>query len=59
MLKDILDIVFLYLDMDTYYKIKDQFNLSVIYHCKNIKDITIGSKSWTCDTTFYYKNCIN
>ena len=46
MIKDTLSIVFIYLDIDEYYKIKDDFNLSVQFFCKNTKDICKRSSSW-------------
>ena len=56
MLKDIFNIVFSYLDIDEYYKIKDDFKLSVVYYCKNVKEITKESKSWYKHIRFYKKN---
>ena len=40
MIKNILNIVCLYLDINEYYAIKDDLKLSVSYYCKNVKLIT-------------------
>lgn len=44
--KDTLNIVFLHLNIDEYYKIIDVFKLSVVYYCKNVEVITKGSLTW-------------
>ena len=39
MISNLLHIIGLYLDIDEFYKIKDEIKLSVVYYCKNVKDI--------------------
>ena len=55
MIKDVLNIVYLYLNIDKYYKIKDKFQLCVTHYCKNVKNITC--QSWINFT--FRKNKIN
>ena len=37
--KNTLNLVFIYLNIDEYYKLKDEFKLSIVHYCKNVKRI--------------------
>ena len=40
MTKDVLGLIHLYLDLNNYYKLKDELHLSVQYYCQNVEICT-------------------
>lgn len=40
MISDILDIIFLYIDIDQYYKLSQIYDLDILYYCRNVNPPT-------------------
>ena len=44
MIRDILELIFLYVDIDQYYLLKDEYNLDVLHYCNNVDLIPSGKE---------------